>query len=217
MLHLVYPLRTGYSKARVLSGWQNQMYAFFTSTLTQEQNSTSEHENRTCGKERAEKFASGIKPEHYSKQSTGQTFYPISSPRTHVRPVLRIVWSDADALARALVDDKCFSLCRTRKRSVSPYVFHTHASRVFSAISDCLRGAQEANADVIVQLEASEMAKVCAFATHVVAAAAAGVVGAVVVFSVVVLMIKKSVWQFLCVSLRTVPPIDNRNKLSGSS
>ncbi|CAM9958419.1 unnamed protein product, partial [Hapterophycus canaliculatus] len=42
---------------------------------------------------------------------------------------------------------------------VSPYVFHTHAPRVFSAISECLRGAQEASADVIVQLEASEMAK----------------------------------------------------------
>ncbi|CAM9970865.1 unnamed protein product [Scytosiphon promiscuus] len=42
---------------------------------------------------------------------------------------------------------------------VSPYVFHTHAPRVFSAISECLRGAQEASADVMIQLEASEMAK----------------------------------------------------------
>lgn len=44
--------------------------------------------------------------------------------------------------------------------SVSPYVFHTHAPRVFSEISSALRRAQEASADVVVRLEASQLAQV---------------------------------------------------------
>ncbi|CAM9952042.1 unnamed protein product, partial [Pylaiella littoralis] len=42
---------------------------------------------------------------------------------------------------------------------VSPYIFHTHAQKVFSRISAALRRAQEASADVAARLEASETAQ----------------------------------------------------------
>ncbi|CAM9467792.1 unnamed protein product, partial [Ectocarpus sp. 6 AP-2014] len=42
---------------------------------------------------------------------------------------------------------------------VSPYVFHTHAPRVFSEISEALRRAQDASAEVMARLEASETAQ----------------------------------------------------------
>eukprot|EP00752_Nemacystus_decipiens_P009553 g8533.t1 len=42
---------------------------------------------------------------------------------------------------------------------VSPYVFHTHAPRVFSEISETLRRAQESSADVLVRLEAAQLAQ----------------------------------------------------------
>lgn len=43
---------------------------------------------------------------------------------------------------------------------ISPYVFHTHAPRVFSEISAALKRAQEASAEVLAQLNASEKAQV---------------------------------------------------------
>ncbi|CAN0501172.1 unnamed protein product, partial [Laminaria digitata] len=48
---------------------------------------------------------------------------------------------------------------------ISPYVFHTHAPRVFSEISATLKRAQEASAEVIAQLNASEKAQVSKCAT----------------------------------------------------
>ncbi|CAN0026352.1 unnamed protein product, partial [Ectocarpus fasciculatus] len=63
-------------------------------------------------------------------------------------------------MATSLDDNDKFAYTASEIFSiVSPYVFHTHAPRVFSEISEALQRAQDASAEVMARLEASETAQ----------------------------------------------------------